>query len=144
MNYSHLADLVLLIHFAIVLFVVGGLLLIVLGNFLRWSWVNHWLFRAMHVLAISVVVLESWLGIECPLTTLENWLRLQAGQGVYQGSFIQHWVHSVMFYQAPGWVFALAYTLFGLAVVAAWWRWPPQRICSEYFVFGSCIALAIA
>ena len=131
MNYSHFADLVLLIHFAIVLFVVGGLLLIVLGNyFLRWSWVNHWWFRAMHLLAISVVVLESWLGIECPLTTLENWLRLQAGQGVYQGSFIQHWVHGVMFYQAPGWVFALAYTLFCLAVVAAWWRWPPQRICS--------------
>ena len=127
MNYSHFADLVLLIHFAIVLFVVGGLLLIVLGNFLRWSWVNHWLFRAMHVLAISVVVLESWLGIECPLTTLENWLRLQAGQGVYQGSFIQHWVHGVMFYQAPGWVFALAYTLFALAVVAAWWRWPPHQ-----------------
>lgn len=130
MNYSHLADLVLLIHFAIVLFVVGGLLLIVLGNFLCWSWVNHWWFRVMHLLAISVVVLESWLGIECPLTTLENWLRLRAGQGVYQGSFIQHWVHSVMFYQAPGWVFALAYTLFALAVVAAWWRWPPQRICS--------------
>ena len=129
MNYSHLADLVLLIHFAIVLFVVGGLLLIVLGNFLCWSWVNHWWFRGMHLLAISVVVLESWLGIECPLTTLENWLRLRAGQGVYQGSFIQHWVHSVMFYQAPGWVFALAYTLFALAVVAAWWRWPPQRIC---------------
>lgn len=127
MNYSHFADLVLLIHFAIVLFVVGGLLLIVLGNFLRWSWVNHWWFRAMHLLAISVVVLESWLGIECPLTTLENWLRLQAGQGVYQGSFIQHWVHGVMFYEASGWVFALAYTLFALVVVAAWWRWPPQQ-----------------
>ena len=127
MNYSHVADLVLLIHFAIVLFVVGGLLLIVLGNFLRWSWVNRWWFRAIHLLAISVVVLESWLGIECPLTTLENWLRLQAGQGVYQGSFIQHWVHGVMFYQAPGWVFAMAYTLFALAVVAAWWRWPPHQ-----------------
>ena len=127
MNYSNLADLVLLIHFAIVLFVVGGLLLIVLGNVLRWSWVNHWWFRAMHLLAISVVVLESWLGIECPLTTLENWLRLQAGQGAYRGSFIQHWVHGVMFYQAPGWVFALAYTLFALAVVAAWWRWPPHQ-----------------
>ena len=127
MNYSNLADLVLLIHFAIVLFVVGGLLLIILGNLLRWPWVNRWWFRAIHLLAISVVVLESWLGIECPLTTLENWLRLQAGQGVYQGSFIQHWVHGVMFYQAPGWVFALAYTLFALAVVAAWWRWPPHQ-----------------
>ncbi|MCE2746251.1 MAG: DUF2784 domain-containing protein [Burkholderiales bacterium] len=127
MNYSHLADAVLLIHFAIVLFVMGGLLLIVLGNLLRWSWVNHWWFRALHLLAISVVVIESWLGIECPLTTLENWLRVQAGQGVYQGSFTQHWVHGVMFYQAPAWVFALAYTLFALAVVAAWWRWPPHQ-----------------
>ena len=127
MNYSHFADLVLLIHFAIVLFVVGGLLLIILGNLLRWPWVNRWWFRAIHLLAISVVVLESWLGIECPLTTLENWLRLQAGQGVYQGSFIQQWVHGVMFYQAPGWVFAMAYTLFALAVVAAWWRWPPHQ-----------------
>ncbi len=127
MNYSHVADFVLLIHFAIVLFVVGGLLLIVFGNLLRWPWVNHWWFRVLHLLAISVVVFESWLGIECPFTTLENWLRLQAGQGVYQGSFIQHWVHSVMFYHAPGWVFALAYTLFALAVVAAWLRWPPQQ-----------------
>ncbi|MEW6204835.1 MAG: DUF2784 domain-containing protein [Pseudomonadota bacterium] len=127
MNYSHFADIVLLLHFAIVLFVVGGLLLIVLGNLLQWPWVNRWWFRAVHLLAISVVVLESWLGIECPLTTLENWLRMQAGQGVYQGSFIQHWVHGVMFYQAPGWVFALAYTLFALAVVAAWWRWPPHQ-----------------
>lgn len=127
MNYSHVADFVLLIHFAIVLFVVGGLLLIVFGNLLRWPWVNHWWFRVLHLLAISVVVFESWLGIECPLTTLENWLRLQAGQGVYEGSFIQHWVHGVMFYEAPGWVFALAYTLFALVVVAAWWRWPPQQ-----------------
>lgn len=127
MNYSHFADLVLLIHFAIVLFVVGGLFLIVLGNVLHWPWVNRWWFRALHLLAITVVVAESWLGIECPLTTLENWLRLQAGQGVYQGSFIQHWVHGVMFYQAPGWVFALAYTLFALAVIAAWWRWPPHQ-----------------
>lgn len=127
MNYSHVADFVLLIHFAIVLFVVGGLLLIVFGNLLRWPWVNHWWFRVLHLLAISVVVFESWLGIECPLTTLENWLRLQAGQGFYQGSFIQHWVHGVMFYEAPAWVFALAYTLFALVVVAAWWRWPPQQ-----------------
>ena len=127
MNYSHFADAVLLIHFAIVLFVVGGLLLIILGNFLRWPWVNRWWFRALHLLAITVVVVESWLGIECPLTTLENWLRMQAGQGVYLGSFIQHWVHGVLFYQAPGWMFALAYTLFALAVVVAWWRWPPHQ-----------------
>lgn len=123
-----LADFVLLFHFAIVIFVVAGLLLIVVGNTVHWRWVNGWWFRALHMLAIGIVVVESWLGLECPLTTLENWLRLQAGQGVYQGSFIQHWVHGVMFYQAPGWVFALTYTLFALAVVVAWWRWPPKSI----------------
>ena len=126
MNYVFIADVVLLIHFSIVLFVVGGLLLIALGNLLNWTWVNRWWFRALHLLAISVVIAESLLGIECPLTTFENWLRMQVGQGVYQGSFIQHWVHGVMFYTAPAWIFTLAYALFGLAVAAAWWRWPPR------------------
>lgn len=127
MNYSLLADIILLVHFAIVLFVVGGLLLIVLGNVMSWPWVNTTWFRALHLLAILIVVAESLLGIECPLTTLENWLRIQAGQGVYQGSFIQFWVHQVMFYSAPGWVFATAYAAFAALVVAAWWRWPPRR-----------------
>lgn len=127
MNYSLLADLVLLVHFAIVLFVVGGLLLIVLGNVQGWPWVNTPWFRALHLLAISIVVAESLMGIECPLTTLENWLRIKAGQGVYQGSFIQFWVHQVMFYRASGWVFATVYSAFAALVVAAWWRWPPRR-----------------
>jgi hypothetical protein len=127
MNYSLLADITLLVHFAIVLFVVGGLLLIVLGNVMSWPWVNTTWFRALHLLAILIVVAESLLGIECPLTTLENWLRIQAGQGVYQGSFIQFWVHQVMFYSAPGWVFATVYAAFAALVVAAWWRWPPRR-----------------
>ncbi len=128
MSYSFLADAVLLVHFAIVLFVVAGLLLIVVGNALNWRWVNGWWFRALHLLAIGIVVFESWLGIECPLTTLENWLRIQAGQGEYQGSFIQHWVHGILFYQAQPWVFALAYTVFAFAVVVAWWRWPPKQV----------------
>lgn len=127
MNYSLLADFIVLVHFAIVLFVVGGLLLIVLGNVMSWPWVNTTWFRALHLLAILIVVAESLLGIECPLTTLENWLRIQAGQGVYQGSFIQFWVHQVMFYSAPGWVFATVYAAFAALVVAAWWRWPPRR-----------------
>jgi hypothetical protein len=128
MSYSFLADAVLLVHFTIVLFVVAGLLLIAVGNVLNWKWVNGWWFRALHLLAIGIVVVESWLGIECPLTTLENWLRIQAGQGDYLGSFIQHWVHGILFYRAPPWVFTVAYTLFGLAVVGAWWRWPPRRV----------------
>jgi hypothetical protein len=36
-------------------------------------------------------------------------------------------VQRLLFYDAPAWVFASAYTLFGLLVVAVWWRHPPER-----------------
>jgi hypothetical protein len=124
---SLLADAVLLAHLAIVLFNAGGLVLIVAGNRLGWRGVNHWWFRATHVGAIAVVVAQAWLGVTCPLTTLESWLRTQAGSVPYSEGFIQHWVQRILFYDAPAWVFAAAYTLFGLLVAIVWWRFPPQR-----------------
>jgi hypothetical protein len=122
-----LADAVLLAHLGTVVFIVGGLVLIVAGNRLGWPWVNRWWFRAAHLAAIAVVVAQAWLGITCPLTVLESWLRAKAGAAAYTGGFIQHWVQRILFYQAPTWVFAGAYTVFGLLVLAVWWRYPPSR-----------------
>jgi len=129
--YRLLADVVLSIHFAIVVFVVGGLVLIIVGNWRGWLFVNGWWFRLAHLAAIGVVVAQAWFGIVCPLTTLENWLRVQANVVVYEASFIEHWVQRVLYYDAPMWVFTLAYTLFGLCVVAAWWRYPPGRAATR-------------
>ncbi|HRC39620.1 MAG: DUF2784 domain-containing protein [Rubrivivax sp.] len=123
--YALLADAVLVLHAGIVLFVVGGLLLVVLGNWRGWPWVNRPWFRLAHLAAITVVVAESWLGLTCPLTTLEWWLRARAGVAPYESSFIAYWLQTLLFYEAPGWVFALAYTVFGVLVAAAWWRFPP-------------------
>ena len=39
--------------------------------------------RLAHLAAIAVVVAESWLGLTCPLTTLESWLRARAGVAPY-------------------------------------------------------------
>jgi hypothetical protein len=125
--YQFLADAVLVLHVAIVLFVVGGLVLIVLGNLRAWAWVNAWWFRLVHLATIGVVVAEAWWGVVCPLTTLEMWLRQQAQGRTYSGSFIEHWLQALLFWQAPPWVFTAAYSLFALAVVAAWWRFPPRR-----------------
>lgn len=122
-----LADMVLLAHFGLVVFVVGGLAVILVGNLLAWQWVNNPWFRLAHIAAIAVVVAESWLGITCPLTTLESWLRAQAGVSGYEASFIEHWVQRILFHEAPPWVFASAYTAFGLLVAAAWWYFPPRR-----------------
>jgi hypothetical protein len=128
--YLALANAVLVLHVAIVLFVVGGLVLIVLGNWrrARWPWVNAWWFRLAHLGAIGIVVAEAWFGITCPLTTFEAWLRVRAGAPIYGGSgFIEHWLQRLLYYDAPAWVFTLLYTLFALLVVLAWWRFPPRR-----------------
>lgn len=126
MPYQILADMVLTIHAVIVLFVVGGLALIVTGNLRGWVWVNNLWFRLAHVIAIAIVVLQAWLGGLCPLTTLEMWLRSKAGEAGYSGSFVQYWLQELLYYEAPAWVFILAYTLFGVLVVLTWWYCPPR------------------
>ena len=126
MPYQLLADAVLVVHFGVVLFVVGGLVVVLVGNWLRWGWVNHLWFRLAHLVAIAVVVLQAWLGQYCPLTTLESWLRVQAGSGAYETSFIEHWLQRLIYFQAPFWVFTVAYTVFAVLVLLAWWRYPPK------------------
>ena len=125
--FSLLADLVLVLHVGIIVFVVGGLVLIVVGNLRQWSWVNTPLYRILHLIAIAVVVVEAWLGIECPLTTLETWLRVQGGGSAYESGFIETWCSRILFYEAPPLVFTLAYSTFALLVAAAWLKWPPRR-----------------
>ena len=123
--YQLLADAVLMLHVAVAGFVVVGLVLVVIGNFRRWQWANAPAFRLAHLVAIAVVAAQAWLGAVCPLTTLEMRLRERAHAATYSGSFIEHWLERVLYYEAPSWAFALSYSLFGLLVVAAWLYFPP-------------------
>ena len=125
--YAFIADLVLALHVAVVVFVVGGLVLIVAGNLRGWRWVNAVWFRLLHAGAIAIVAAQAWLGVACPLTTLEMWLRAQAGLATYSDSFIGHWLQRSLYFDAPPWVFTLVYTLFALLVVAVWMRFPARR-----------------
>ncbi len=127
MPWGLLADAVLVVHIGVVLFVVGGLAAIVAGNLLGWRWVNGRTFRLLHLATIGVVVLQAWLGELCPLTILESWLRVRAGQTGYPTGFVAHWLHRLLYWEAPMAAFALAYSAFGALVVLAWWRWPPHR-----------------
>lgn len=123
--YQLLADGVLALHVAVVVFIVGGLAMILVGNLRHWRWVNGLRFRLLHLGAILFVVVESWLDLICPLTSLEMRLRAQAGQGSYSESFIGHWLQQLLYYDAPAWVFVLIYTLFAALVALSWWRFPP-------------------
>jgi len=125
--YLVLADLTLIVHAAFVAFVIVGLLLIWLGRFCRWDFVRNVWFRFAHLAAIGVVAAESLAGFVCPLTTWEDKLRLLAGGAErYQGSFIQHWLHQVMFFDVDPNVFRAAYLAFFLAVALSLWFVPPH------------------
>ena len=125
--YQNLAEVVLLLHALFVVFVVAALLLTLVGGYRQWLWVRNWWFRLVHLGAISVVVMQSWLGLLCPLTTLEMWLLRQAGEVQYTGGFIQHWLQRFLYYDAPEWIFVVAYTAFGLLVIITWVLFPPQK-----------------
>jgi hypothetical protein len=117
------ADAVLVIHFCFVAFVLGGLALTWTGAMLGWKWVRNFWFRIAHVAAICFVAAEALLGVICPLTLWEDALRGTTSDS----GFIERWLHRVMFYHLPEWVFTLAYVAFALAVVLTYWLVPPAR-----------------
>ncbi len=115
--YSLLADLVVVVHLAYVLFVLLALPVILFGGWRGWEWVRNRAFRLMHLAMITIVVVEALLSITCPLTTLEDYLRGQAGQQVVQGSFIGRLAHDLLFFDVPQQFFTPIYCLFGALVV---------------------------
>lgn len=124
--YLVVADTILLIHALFVAFVVFGLFLILIGGILHWAWVRNRRFRLAHLVAIGIVVLQSWFSVICPLTLWEMSLRDKAGLATYPGSFVAHWLETLLYYRAPEWVFIVVYTLFGALVVASWFWIRPR------------------
>jgi len=125
--YLIAADLILLTHTLFVAFVVLGLAFIFVGKFRVWSWVRNPWFRVTHLASVGIVVLQSWLGAICPLTTWEMALRKQAGENGYSGTFVSHWLETILYYRAPEWIFVVSYTIFGTLVVASWFWVRPRQ-----------------
>ena len=125
--FQILADTILVLHVAVVLFVVVGLVLIIIGNLRHRRWVNLLWFRLVHLVTILFVVAEAWLGLICPLTTLELWLRELAGDDTYAGGFVAYWLQQLLYWDLPAWVFLLMYSGFALLVVATWIVYPPRN-----------------
>jgi hypothetical protein len=121
-----LADAILVVHVLFVFFVVFGLLAIYVGFFLKWHWIRNRAFRILHLFAIGIVVVQSWIGAICPLTIWEMALREEAHSASYSGSFIQHWLQRLLYYSAPEWVFIVLYTGFGGLVLASWYLVRPK------------------
>ncbi len=87
MIYARLADVVVAIHMAFVIFVVAGGLLV-------WRWPRlAWVHAPAAMWGIGI----EWSGALCPLTPLENWLRVQGGERGYSGDFIARYLLPVLY-----------------------------------------------
>ncbi len=84
--------------------------------------------HALGVMAPLAVAAEALAGFVCPLTTWENQLRHMAGGAErYEGSFVQHWLHQVMFFDLGESVFTVIYIVFFTVVALSLWFVPPHR-----------------
>ena len=87
MLYRVLTDLVVVAHFAFVIFAVAGAVLV-----LRWRWVA-W----VHLPVVMWAALIEFAGWVCPLTPLENWLRMRGGAMGYHGGFVEHYIIPILY-----------------------------------------------
>ncbi|MGE3154775.1 MAG: DUF2784 domain-containing protein [Nitrospiraceae bacterium] len=87
MLYGLLADFVVFLHLAFVLFVVFGGLLVLRRPRIIW----------LHLPAAIWGAIMEFGGWICPLTPLEVWLRTKAGEEGYQGDFLEHYLMPVLY-----------------------------------------------
>ncbi|MFL5574007.1 MAG: DUF2784 domain-containing protein [Gemmatimonadaceae bacterium] len=87
MIYRILADLVLVLHLAFVIFVVAGAGLVIHRPRLAW----------LHLPAVVWGVLIEYAGWICPLTPLENSLRMRGGEAGYSGGFVEHYLLATLY-----------------------------------------------
>lgn len=115
MWYSLLADLIVVLHFSFVLFVLFGGLLTVKWPHVMW----------VHGPALAWGCLVEFTGLVCPLTPLENRLRMMGGESGYHGDFLSRWLLPVLYpdFLTPGIQIALGCLLLALNVTIYAWIW---------------------
>jgi Protein of Unknown function (DUF2784) len=120
MGYSLLADLIVLLHFAFVLFVLFGGLLTVKWPLMIW----------IHGPALAWGSIVEFTGVGCPLTPLENRLRMRAGEAGYQGDFLNQWLLPVLYPEAltPDIQIVLGTLALALNVAIYTWIWRRRLI----------------
>jgi len=105
MLWKWLADLVMTLHFAFIVFVV-------IGGVLAFFWRRTAWVHIPVALWGAVVNLAGWT---CPLTPLEQWLRRRAGQEGYDGGFVEHYLAPIIYPDAMSRDIALAVGVGALA-----------------------------
>jgi hypothetical protein len=126
-----LADLILLLHLAVVAFNVAMVPLAWLGAWREWRWVRRRWVRWTHIGLLGLVAVQALAGRLCPLTLWEQSLRERAGQVSYESSFIGHWIGGLLYLNLPGWMFVALYTAWFVLALWTWHRIALHSDCTD-------------
>ena len=120
---SLIADIVLVIHSCVVIFMISGFVLIPIGYKFHWGWIANTQLRIFHTGMMMFITLATLLGITCPLTSIENSLR-----GIYQSkSFIEYWIKQIIYWDVPVHFFIILYCMFSGWTFLMWKLFPPRN-----------------
>ncbi|MGO8916982.1 MAG: DUF2784 domain-containing protein [Stellaceae bacterium] len=125
-QYRLLAETVLAVHVAIILFNVFGLVAIPLGGWRGWGFVRVFWWRALHVAILALVALQALLQQVCFLTLWQGALLREAGQAASDAPLVARVVQRLIFWPLPLWVFAVLYVAVCLYVLLLWRLVPPR------------------
>ena len=117
-----LADIILILHFLVVIFITVGFLLVPIGYYYDWSWIKNFKLRLFHFGLMFIVTFETLVGITCPLTYIENYLR-----GINNSkSFISFWIEKIIYWDFPTIFFIFLYFVFLGWTFLMWKIYPPK------------------
>jgi len=131
MAYKIFADTIIVVHFLYILFMLLGFLLTIYAVLFREKFFDWWLFRSLHLLGIFYVASLSILGKYCPLTILENELRLKYEVfSVYSGSFIIHYLEKLVYPDVNPLVIQIPTVFLAIFTIVMFIVKPPKKIKS--------------
>lgn len=128
MLYKILADLIVAMHFAWILFMLIGAMLTFSGFFCKriFDW---WLFRTLHLCGIMYVATLALLREYCPLTILENTARAKYGPDLtYPGSFIAHYIEKFVYPDVNSSIILVSTAFIAVFTIVVFIFKPPTKI----------------
>ena len=97
MTQENFADLVLIFHFGIVIFITSLFVIIPVGYKFKWNWARNRKLRSTHLFLIFLVTTETVFGLTCPLTLIEHNLR-----GIFfSNTFVNSWLQNLLYWSFP-------------------------------------------
>ena len=116
------AEIVLIIHFIIFLFICLGFILIPIGYNLDWNWIKNRIIRLIHISLMGFVTIETIVGVICPLTSIEFLLR----DGSKVDGNLTLIIHKIMYWNLPNNYFIVLYILCLTYLVLLWFIFKPK------------------